>query len=372
MSSLIYYSSVDVFLDENNQKLLDKIPGGSEFSYVNKSFAPNLFICDRTGVITTPIKTKVLPMAVMPAFQKIDNSFSDVCDARAKELLTKAEQTNRKLVVMYSGGVDSTLILCSLLKNATDEQLKNVIVLLNQDSIDENPNFFRDYIIKKFNCISSYKFSYYMGNDNFIFTSGENGDQLMGSTLIREYRKKKIPDDVFKSVEGNEHLIIDFFKTQGGSIYSENLFHLYKKMADAAPIEIDTIYKYFWWMNFCLKWQNVYVRMLVFSQHRSTLKLDENYTSFYGTQDFQLWAMNNCDNLLVKEPYNTKMTMKDYILDVNGDADYINKPKIGSLGALFKRKANVMSIDENLKYSDDFPGEEYYNFENDFVNLGKK
>jgi len=31
-----------------------------------------------------------------------------------------------------------------------------------------------------------------------------------------------------------------------------------------------------------------------------------------------------------------------------------------------------MSIDENLKYSDEYPGEEYYNFENDFVNLGKK
>jgi hypothetical protein len=143
-------------------------------------------------------------------------------------------------------------------------------------------------------------------------------------------------------------------------------------LADAATIQIDTIYKYFWWMNFCLKWQNVYVRMLAYSQNRSTLKLDENYNSFYGTQDFQLWAMNNCGNILVKEPYNTKLHMKEYILDVNGDAEYINKPKIGSLGALFRRKGNVFSIDENLNYSNEYPGEEYYNFENDFIGLGKK
>ena len=44
---------------------------------------------------------------------------------------------------MYSGGIDSTLIMVSLLKVATDKELKeNVIVLLTQASIFENESFF--------------------------------------------------------------------------------------------------------------------------------------------------------------------------------------------------------------------------------------
>ena len=42
---------------------------------------------------------------------------------------------------------------------------------------------------------------------------------------------------------------------------------------------------------------------------------------------------------------------------------------MGSLSNIVERKANIYSIDSNVKYIDQFPGEEYYNYENSFVEM---
>ena len=73
---------------------------------------------------------KVLDFLKMPEYDNtFDKSFEQVCDERAQFLLHYAEWKNKKIAVMYSGGVDSTLILCSFLKNAKPNQLKNISIV---------------------------------------------------------------------------------------------------------------------------------------------------------------------------------------------------------------------------------------------------
>jgi hypothetical protein len=60
---------------------------------------------------------------------------------------------------------------------------------------------------------------------------------------------------------------------------------------------------------------------------------------------------------------------KQYIFDVNGDKDYLKKPKVLSLHNLVRNKNMVQTIDDNLNYSNEYPNEGYYNFENDFLNI---
>ena len=79
--------------------------------------------------------------------------------------------------------------------------------------------------------------------------------------------------------------------------------------------------------------------------------------------------MNNVDNLVEKESYITKYAAKQYIIDVNGDKSYINKPKIGSLTNMVRRKDNTFTINEDMVFSDTYPDEEYYNYENSFVEM---
>lgn len=365
MNNFIFYNSFDIFVDKKNEEKKLKIPGGKTFSNFFDIFGKNITFIDRTNNVATPLKCNILPHLEMPMFETYSKHYYDICDERAIQLYNQAIKSKRKLLIMYSGGIDSTLILCALLKNINEKDLKeNTIVLLSDLSIQENLNFYYDYVVKKFNCISSYKFPYYIGHDNFLFTSGENADQLFGSQATGFYTVDKDFSVVFEPLKKTEGTIIDWMsKRCGDKANGEKIYHTLKKITDAAPIKIDNTFKYFWWINFTTKWQSVYVRMLPFSKNKQTLKLEENYTTFYHTKDFQLWAMNNA----ISENRRCKQVAKDYIFEYNGDLEYLNKPKIGSLSSLFKNKSTCTYIDSQMNFSKDYPNESFYNYNNDFI-----
>ena len=140
-------------------------------------------------------------------------------------------------------------------------------------------------------------------------------------------------------------------------------------MVDNAPIKLENVYQFFWWINFTTKWQSVYVRLLAYTLNKTSLKLEENYTTFYHTEPFQLWALNNTDKFSLNIDNCGKIVSKKYIFDVNGDKDYMKKPKLGSLTHLAKRKEMVYTIDSNVQFGDEYPTEEYYNYGNDFEKM---
>jgi hypothetical protein len=378
MSDIIFYNSYDIFNNPNNLDRLKKIPGGTNFSSYFKIFSQNITAVDRTGAITMPLKCKVLPHLMMPEMVKFDKSFAEIMDDRAKELMQQAITGNRKIAVMYSGGVDSTALLVSFFRNFDPDVVrKQIVVLLSDHSIRENPTFFYNHIIKKVDCVSVYRFPYFLGNDKFLFMSGENADQLFGSQVVSTFTNDKPFDCIFRDVESMSGEIIDWFGLrlkrdkpyyeQLPKNYEEHIFELFNKSVKAAPIQIDNVYKFFWWINFTTKWQSVYTRILTYSQNKDTLRPEENYTTFYGTKDFQLWSLNNTDSFIKGTPNSAKYVAKDYIFDYNRDSDYLNKPKIGSLSFIVRQKNMSMMIDEDINFIETFPSEEYYNYENDFL-----
>src|SRR5262245_10831333 len=92
---------------------------------------------DRTGTLRFPVKTKSL--FPIPQMQPMDVSYETVCNARALELLTASDCLDLPLHVFWSGGVDSTTALVSLIKMATPAQRERLVVLLSEDSINEYP-----------------------------------------------------------------------------------------------------------------------------------------------------------------------------------------------------------------------------------------
>lgn len=371
---ILYYNSYDIFNNEANSKQLAQIPGGREFSVLFKMFSQNITFVDRTNTIQIPLKTETPDFLKVPTQPFSGKSFNDICDDRARELLAKAEATNRTIAVMYSGGVDSTLILCAFLKVATPEQLKNIVVLLSEKSILENQTFYNNFVSKKFKCASSHKFPAYMGNDKILFVTGENADQLFGSQVAGNFALFTSYDSLFAPLPQMESKLIEFFQLTSPIVdkeYIEPVFQILKKLTNAAPIAIDTPYKFLWWVNFAMKWQSVYVRIMPYAWNRGGIKLEENYTTFYSPADFQLWSIHNSDKLVGDTPDNSKPVQKAYILDVNGDQNYLKKPKVGSLASMVQRKENTFFIDQNLQYHSTFPSEEYYNYDNDFVGLLK-
>jgi len=355
-----------------NKKYADKlhsVPGGQNFSDYFRIFSQNISAIDRTNTLKFPLKTKIMPFMEMPKFIPFADSFADVCDRRAIQLMEQAKKTGKKLAIMYSGGIDSTAILCSLLKNCGKQDLKDhVIVLLSHVSINENPNFYYDHVIKYFECISSYRFPFFLGNDDYLFVSGENADQLFGSQVIGEYTKMYPYSDMMKPIDEVKDRIIDWMVIKlKDRKRSEYWFDKLKQLAGAAPISIDTAYKFFWWVNFTTKWQSVYVRILAFAQNQDNIKLEENYTTFFSPVEFQLWSLNNSDSLMADVPSMSKWVAKQYILDYNGDESYLLKPKVGSLGKLARQKSIPMTINSDMFYDYNYPADNLYNYDNDFM-----
>lgn len=370
MSGMIYYNSYDIFVNPEYHKQRDLIPGGREFEVMFKLFSHNITFLDRTNTVQVPLKTSLLPHMRLPDPVFTGTSFEEICDKRAREVLDHAAATNREIAVMYSGGVDSTLILCAFLKVARPEELKRIIVLLSDKSIHENPNFYNNFVSKTFRCDSSFKFPAYVGNDKILFLTGENADQLFGSQVIAGLSAFAGWDMLFKPLKETEDTLRGFFWSSVLDKYKDDAvaaFEVLKRICDNAPIPIDNAYKFFWWINFAMKWQSVYVRLMPYSWNKSTIKLEENYTTFFSPAEFQLWAMENADQLAGDDPSQSKIVAKRYILDVNGDKTYLRKPKIGSLSAIVQRKQVDFYIDDKIKYHSQFPGSDLINPNNDFV-----
>jgi hypothetical protein len=369
---LYYYSSGTIF--HYREKLFkhefeQNEYGLKSFFNIFKTFAANMSFHDRSEVITTPFNVKTIPEFKLPNLTKTVE-FEEICNNRAIELLNRAKQTNRKLLVMYSGGIDSTLILVSLLKNATPQELKDhVHVLMSEESIMENKKFYTDYVLKYFKTSNSYMFNHYMCDPKYIFTTGEGNDQLFGSQVL--INNVLLFGQTPWEVPVSRDLIVKYFRNATDTDdEAEQLFDVMNKVCVNAPIAIDTMYKWFWWINFTCKWQSVFLRSASFTkQHNQQhLKLFDNYEMFFSPPDFQLWSMNNSDILIGNSYKQYKKVCKDIIYNFNKDEDYRdNKLKYGSLRAVLLKKPSVIAIDENQKFINTFDKQVFFNQNNSFM-----
>jgi hypothetical protein len=349
--------------------LSDPILGMRLFKSMFVEFANNIFFHDRSNTITTPFKAVNMPGMEIPAFASQSLGFDEICHNRARSLMDYARNTNRRILVMYSGGIDSTLILTSFLK-AFDEKIirDNLLVLMNNTSIDENPKFYHDHVIRKCSIGHSQFFNRYIGNDGYLMITGEGNDQLFGSQVLS--KNKRFFSNKPWDLAVDRSRITAWLQQQSSLADAERIFDILDQICQASPVPIDTIYKWFWWINFTCKWQNVFLRSISFadSVQRTNFKPFENYDMFFRTPEFQLWSMNNSNNLSGNTWNRAKQICKDIIYDYNHDADYRNnKQKQGSLHQVLYKKHSVACIDSGLTWYDDFDHARWLVLNNSFT-----
>lgn len=347
----------------------DALPGMEMFRHFGKVFTQGLVPIDRTGTVQGPVKTKI--MFPIPKFRTMKKSYEEICNDRAKEILHDADERNLPMYIFWSGGIDSTLLLISLLKFASSEQKKRMRVLMTEESISENPNFYREHIYGKLRCESAMLYPYLIGTPSLLI-SGEQNDQLMGFDAIGRLMLKYGNDIIYKKWQRDT--FFDFFNGYTKMPEVTNFYlDLFESLHAAAPMKIETHFHYLWWINFTMKWQNAYMRMLTCTPARNTSNvnpqyINDHYISFYGTEDFQLWSMNNLDKRIKDEWRTYKWVAKDVIYDFTKDADYRdNKTKRGSLRSVVVQQNSFTFIDENFKFYHELDPKEYYEPKNDFI-----
>ena len=124
---------------------------GSQFSNVKWATAIQMPfypkarpLFDRTGTVKLwpadfNIDTTKFPI---PKLTTITDQFNDLCTARARLIANRAAGMNQKIMLFYSGGLDSTCVLCSfILELGLAECQQRIIICTNDAGIEENPIF---------------------------------------------------------------------------------------------------------------------------------------------------------------------------------------------------------------------------------------
>lgn len=361
---LLYYRPRKVILSENN-----RLAGIEKFAQFFNIYGTSVAIVDRTNTIRLPVATTSL--FPMPKLRPFSKTYEELCDARASELLARADSLDVKIYVSWSGGIDSTLVLISLLKQATPKQKERLVVILSEESITENPRFWEDHIHGKLQVDSAVLFSYRLGT-NDILVDGEHNDQLFGSDMVAKLINKFGAGVLHKPYSRDT-----FFSLFGAGLPDTSTTNFYldlfERLMAASPTPITTNFLYLWWINFALKWQVVHLRRLLHvaprNVHIMTQEyLDTRYVHFFGTEDFQMWSLTNPDKR-IKDRWDTyKWPAKDVIYDYTKDSEYRDhKTKRGSLRSLLMQQHSYSFIDDRLSFYDALPPEQYYEPNNDFI-----
>jgi len=268
----------------------------------------------------------------------------------------KARTEDKNVYLMYSGGIDSTAALVSMI-NTWGNDIERLHLLMSYRSITEFPEMW-SVINKKFKgrIINSIDRMDQYYNSGYIIT-GEHGDQIFGSDQLLKanafFGKQCIHDSW-------EKYIFTLYKRQFKSKkYMENngknlkeFIDLLRWTTEFCPFPIRSVFDWVWWVNFTNKWQLVKYRSLLSEE---SLDLNEKFSkiiNFYNSPSWQRWSLDN-HHLKIKDHILTyKYPAKEYIVNKTGFDSYLHKPKVGSLQHIWKNFTKPDGIDENFNKID--------------------
>ena len=283
----------------------------------------------RTGQHCMPWKTSVnsVPGITFPDLSlPFEKSFTEVTDEVARALSTSI----KPLMVFWSGGIDSTVIVVAILKNFSTEQLKNVTVACTRISIYENPSFYKNHIVPNLQVVDT---DLQSANPDllkeYITINGELADLLYGG-CNGSFTQNGNWSQWWRLGQDYQTLLPVFTE-----LYGVNCANTYIKWvtenATSAGIKIHTVSDFVWWSQFNFHWSNVKFRETMgnavsmdsypYVRNISMQDYLNNVIFWYDSTDYQLWSIHNNK---VGEKYTDnlggyKIASKQYIYDVTGN-----------------------------------------------------
>lgn len=330
-------------------------------------------LIDRMGLVQMPYNFKLYEPFRMPTdLTGHSLTYEECCQKRAAELLDLSDRLNKPIYVCYSGGIDSTLVVISFLKQRGLAQLKKqLVIVLTPDSIDENPVFYKEYIRDHLPVVSGERLGTYFDGQRIV-VGGEHNDQLFGTDIMDKLVKHINIDKAFEPYHRDALIpyMVNYEMPESSANWWYDMFVWHAKQA---PCEIKTTFDLLWWFNFCFKWQTVYFRMLLrvdnSLRHLVNHEFVETYFHhFYSTEDFQKWSMLNPQLKIRNNNWKDyKFHAKDVIYNFNRDADYRdNKIKRRSLFKLFIGKDTPDGLSGNFDYLYKLDRADFYIEDNSF------
>lgn len=276
-------------------------------------------IIDRTKTLETGFEAKVLDP--IPAFDAaFQLSFPEISRRVASDIAEKARREGRKIQLLWSGGIDSTVALVAFLETLPKAEWEERLeILLSMDSINEYPLFFHRFIHSQL----PYTFicppiTNHFGAEALIVT-GEHGDQLFGSDKLLPLIVNGLAGMDFRDAFPL-YATHKFRKPEIG----ERLLDYLEPLIASAPTPLKTTFDLFWWLNFTIKWQQVTLRLPIFTFAPDISDLTSRFHHFFRDADFQQWSFHQHESRAVEKLTDYKGPAKAYLFSFTGDEAYHN------------------------------------------------
>jgi hypothetical protein len=337
----------------------------------------NVPLIDRTRTLLSSIRVKHV-VRPTPSAEEVtryrDEAPTDAYESLEKAMLQRADaiwlQANGgRVIVCWSGGIDSTALLVCLLRTQLAIQSDNRIngsqlsVVCDEESIAENPSFYEKHLLSKVPIVHRNGRTVSEIAAKFpgaLILTGELGDQIFGSDKCKSAFPTPRPSELSPE---EEKILIDSgaLESDEGAVkvalnqpWEESLLQLLKArgllagevcdwqqwiapQVSKAPFPIKSLYDMLWWLNFSCKWQNVTLRCLHDGgEYKPKDGLTGSIVHFYDDRQLECWAC-------VQEFHETKFPdlgnwktykepLKKIIFSYHADEEYYrNKEKVGSL-----------------------------------------
>jgi hypothetical protein len=298
-----------------------------------------------------PLAQTVYPI---PKISHNELRFDVVLEEIAEQFCRYVDQSKKIPYICWSGGIDSTTILVSILKVATPEFLQKVIILYSNNSIVENSYFFYKYINKKLTIKNIDEFK--ITSDNYadiVVVDGEAGNQTMGMAAIHKLiysSRHDLLDCDWRTIADLKTLLM------GATDFNIDLV---RESIKHSPVDIKTGNDFLWWTNFNFKFDDVLLRKSVsYTEHlsaaESQLFFAEGLYRFYTDPKMQVWSMLSMDLRRESGTITPKYIPKKYIFDFDkNDLYFSNKSEEGSASEVFfnkdvgTRNSSVFAIDSD-------------------------
>jgi hypothetical protein len=335
LNDVLYFSSVNFNGFQNCfwQETYDSTSeGGRFFIDIARRLNPNRFIARDNSEWTLPWPQEMIPKYCMVNYDpNFDQTFEQVSDAKALEFKSRINKKNERFAIMYSGGIDSTVIMTALLKNLNKEELKNITVCTSVPAIVENPQFWRKYIWEKFQVIDSMTHKYHnLIEKGFTPVTADEGDSIYGTVfglnlyhnweslvgtklsnasrnhitnIMPKFSDPDIHYSEFKdlliaymSYPANQKFPIVGVETPDPN-FGRRLYDKFARNAETASVPINSLHDFFWWLIFNVKLLNCGIRgALYYNDQIAPKQAIHTIENWFLDPGYQHWSMVNNNN----------------------------------------------------------------------------
>lgn len=280
----------------------------------------------RSPQVTTPFRKNLDVFAVdIPAFDAdFDLTFQDITDRRCQWL--RQHRWDRPWLLEWSGGLDSTVMVCAVLKTFAPRDLENVTIGLTRSSVYENPQFYDTVIKPKFQTLDISSKIYRDIYRTHYLVNGEPADMLPGGGLAEHAGRSGLD----LSLDWRQHsaLLIEFLSsTRLGVPGAQWLYNTMQQDLDnlAAPFPpVTRMVEWFWWINFSWKWMSLTVHKLHPGIQEAKSYLD-SLINWFDCPEYQKWSMCRGRYNLLRDndsALSYKHDWRSYIANVWADGYY--------------------------------------------------